>query len=339
MVLAESRAGTVRPPASMVKMLMMLLVAEGVEAGDWTLDRQLTVSRKAQSIGGSQVYLEAGEVFTLEQLIRAVAIGSANDAAMAVAEGLWGSEEAYLARMNERARELGMVGSTFYSVHGLPPDAGEKVDQSTARDMAVLAQWCVRQPLVMKWVGERELRFRTDKIAKHNTNKLLWRMDDCDGLKTGYTRAAGFCLAATAQRNGIRLITVVMGHTNKWERFRHAQRMLEEGFQRVRRHRILARGETLEQHVRVRNSARRSVALRAADDVWVVTRADAAAELEVVAAPPAELIAPVPAGTPVGQAEVRLEGRTVATVALVVPEDVPEAGWRWILEESALREF
>lgn len=233
-VLAEENADLRRPPASMVKMMQMLLVSEGLRSGRWTSDTPITATGHARRMGGTQVFLREGEVRTLGELMQAVAVASANDAAMAVAEGLWGSEEVYLAEVNERARNLGMNDSEFHSVHGLPPDRGEEPDRTTARDMALLARRCVRDPQILAWTRQTKVRFRPGEPYYPSTNKLLEGMDDCDGLKTGYIRAAGFCITATAEREGLRLIAVVMGHRNSKGRFRLAEKLLEEGFAAAR---------------------------------------------------------------------------------------------------------
>lgn len=229
-VLFEKDADVARPPASMVKLIQMLLVCEGLRHGEWTLDTPVRVTRNAERMGGTQVFLKAGEAHELGDLMKAVAVASANDAAMAVAEGLWGSKEAYLERANERMRQLGMTNTTFRSVHGLPPEKGELPDATTARDMALLARACVREPLIREWTSMQELVFRPGQATQYNTNKLLWRMADCDGLKTGYIRAAGYCVTGTAQRDGARLIVVVMGHPNNNGRFALARDLLETGF-------------------------------------------------------------------------------------------------------------
>ncbi len=229
-VLSEAHADLPRPPASMLKLMQMLLVTEGVESGAWSLDKPITATPHAQAMGGAQVFLAAGEQWPLGHLMSAVAVASANDAAMAVAEGLWGGESAYLKAMNQRARGLGMKDTTFRSVHGLPPDKGGKIDQSTARDMARLARACARLPQVLAWAGQKQMRFRTGEALYNNTNKLLWRMSDCDGLKTGYIRAAKFCVAASATRDGKRLIAVVMGAPSGEQRFALAQELLDKGF-------------------------------------------------------------------------------------------------------------
>lgn len=229
-VLFEMNADVVRPPASMVKMMQFLLVSEGIQRGDWTLNTPIKASRRARGMGGTQVFLEDGEVWELGRLMQAVAVASANDAAMAVAEGLWGSAEAYLRRSNERARELGMGKSEFHSVHGLPPGKGQEPDRTTARDMAVLARKCAEDPRILAWTSQESMVFRPGEKPYFNTNKLLRRMDDCDGLKTGYIRAAGFCVTATAKRCGKRLIAVVMGHTSANGRFTMARKLLDDAF-------------------------------------------------------------------------------------------------------------
>lgn len=232
-VLSERNADAVRPPASMIKMMQMLLVSEGIRNDRWTLGTPITVTRHARRMGGTQVFIHEGDVFALGTLMEAVVVASANDAAMAVAEGLWGSESAYLLRVNERARELGMNRTEFHSVHGLPPDRGEQPDRSTARDMALLARKCVQNPQILAWTRMKRVRVRPGETPYLNTNKLLTRMPDCDGLKTGYIRAAGFCITATAERDGVRLIAVVMGHRSGHGRFELAEKLLEDGFAAV----------------------------------------------------------------------------------------------------------
>ncbi len=229
-VVSEHNADQARPPASMIKLVMMLLVAEGVDRGAWALERPITATAHAQQMGGTQVYVEAGDVFELGHLMKAVAVASANDAAMAVAEGLWGSEATYLETANARAMSLGMKNSDFHSVHGLPPSKGELPDKTTAREMAILARACLTHAQIREWVSMKEFQFRPEDTIHYNTNKLLWRMENCDGLKTGYIRAAGYCVTATAERGGRRMIAVVMGHPNGNRRFKLAEELIDAGF-------------------------------------------------------------------------------------------------------------
>ena len=340
LILFEKDASEVRPPASMLKMMVMLLVSEGVEAGVWSLDKPITVSARAQSMGGSQVYLKAGEVWPLAQLMRAVAVASANDASVAVAEGLFGSVENCLVRMNERARELGMLQTTFRSVNGLPPDPGQPFDQTTALDMAMLARQCVQDPLVMDWVRQREFVFKPGTAPKYNTNKLLWRLPDCDGLKTGYIRAAGFCVTATAQRNGLRLISVVMGHNNKHQRFQLAQDLLEQGFTQVRKERVVAKGKSEALRVEVVNGDVGSVPLAVAEDVWLVAKNEDLEQIEIKTLLPDSVQAPQPAGTEVGEVQVLFEGKLLKSTPVILANDLERNTWlarmRRYLQENGI---
>jgi len=333
----EYNVDEIRSPASMVKLMLMLMVAEGIEAGECTLDRVITVSEHAESMGGSQVYLAKGEKWKLADLLAAVCVASANDAAMAIAEGLWGSEEAYLKSMNARAKDLGMASSEFHSVHGLPPDPGEKPDKTCARDMAALARHCVQIPLIMEWVGQKELTFREGEAVQYNTNKLLWHMDECDGLKTGYTRAAGWCLTSTAERAGIRLVAVVMGCTSARGRFALAQAVLEEGFQKCERFRFLAKGDRIEPDISVQNCETTSTRLAACEDVWVTIPKCYKAELKLMTETPAVLRAPLDSGQRLGELRVALGSQVLAKTALTLSEPLQPAPLRWKLIRTVLK--
>ena len=339
LVLLEHNADVLRPPASMVKIMLMLLVAEGLERGDWTLETPVEASRHAQRMGGTQVYLGRGEVHALEALMKAVAVASANDAAMAVAEGLWGSEEAYLARMNERAGELGMDSSEFHSVHGLPPDRGEEPDKTTARDMAMLAQACVRHSEILKWTSTVGFEFRRGEGKKYTTNTLMRQMPECDGLKTGYIRSAGFCITATAARKGVRIISVVMGHNDKRGRFDLAERLLLEGLEDVRKERVVIRGVTPTPTVRVANSETKAATLEFSEDVWVTAHRSDWDRISIVLDHPEEVRAPMEADTKVGEVRVELDGDVLSQTSVILPVALKEAGWMWKVEHAVFSLF
>lgn len=339
LVLLEHNADVVRPPASMVKIMLMLLVVEGLEKGDWTLQTPIEASRHAQRMGGTQVYLHEGEVHPLEALMIAVAVASANDAAMAVAEGLWGSEEAYLANVNERARELGMDSSEFHSVHGLPPDRGEEPDKTTARDMAALARACVRHPQILEWTSTVSFELRHAEGKKYTTNTLMRQMPECDGLKTGYIRSAGFCITATAEREGLRIISVVMGYNDNRARFDLAGRLLQEGLDDVRKERVVIRGVTPAPTVRVANSETKAVALEFSDDLWVTVRRSDWDRILVVLDHPEEMRAPMEAKTKVGEVRVELDGDILSQTSIFLPVTLKEAGWMWKVEHAVFSLF
>ena len=327
MVLAESNADVVRPPASVVKLILMLMVSEGLDAGTWTDDTPITASKRAESMGGTQVFLKDGEVHRLDDIMHAVAIASANDAAMALAESLWGSNDECLRRMNERAAELGMVNTHYHSVHGLPPDVGEEYDQTTARDLSILARECVKSTHVMDWVGQKEFTFRPGEAAKSSTNKLLWRMEGCDGLKTGYIRAARFCIAATAQRGGLRLISIVLGHPSKYGRFNLAEQLMDDGFQQICKVKAASKGETVLAKATVRDAASAVDTIEAiiGDDLYVIVNKGDVDLLEIVPDVTAELVAPIHRGDELGSLVVQLSGVPIGQTTLVSSVDVEAA--------------
>jgi len=325
LVVAEKNAATPRAPASMVKMMLMLLVAEGLEQSGWTLDKEITITPHAQGMGGSQIWLKKGDVHTLGKLMAAIAVASANDAAVAVAEGLWGSEAAYLERANARAAELGMTQTVFRTPHGLPARGNEKTDQSTAYDMALLARACVRHPDILEWTSQKQFAYGPKNLVKNNTNKLLFRMEDCDGLKTGWTGPAGYCVTATAQRNDVRLVVVVMGCPNNKNRFDTAQRLLEEGFTDVRRLHVVNKGDLFGEPLPLPILAPLGVQLAAGEDVWVTVRASDVDKIEVRASAPKKMPRKARPGDAVGEVHVVVAGQVLASAPLRLPRNLMAA--------------
>jgi D-alanyl-D-alanine carboxypeptidase (penicillin-binding protein 5/6) len=336
-VLDESNADTQRPPASMIKMMLMLMVDEGVQAGRWNYDTPVTISKNAEGMGGTQVYVKTGDSHTLGQLMPAVAVASANDASMAVAEGLWGTREAYIEAMNKRAQELGMTGSKFNSVHGLPPSKGQEFDLTTARDMARLGQECVGHPQILEWTSQKELTFRASDGTKQTTNKLLGVIAGVDGLKTGYIRAAGFCITVTALRDGIRVIAVVMGDT-KQGRFERAQEVLESAFKKVKRVRPVVAGAAIGKPIPVTNGVGKSVGLLSKGPLDAVVRNEDVKGLQLEISVPTEIEAPVPAGAPVGTMSLKLGDTIFGQTELVTASAVEAKGlWRRMGEWTGLK--
>ena len=195
-VLFEKNADLPLPPASLVKIMTLLVVMDAVEEGAVSLDDRVITSRRASGIGGSQVFLAEGEDHSLEEMLKAIAIASANDASFAVAEFLSGTEAEFAKRMNERAKRLGMVGSRFTSADGLPPARGQEGSITTAADIARASQTLILEhPRVLEWTSTAMEKFRDDPLfILYNTNHLVGKYSGLDGLKTGYTQAAGWCL-------------------------------------------------------------------------------------------------------------------------------------------------
>jgi len=199
------------PQASLTKLMLAAVVAEKIEQGELSLDDRVTVTRKAERMGGSQVFLKEGEVFTLDELMQAALVESANDAAYAVAEHAAGSSDEFVQLMNRKAQALGMADTEFHCVHGLPPARGGRENMTSCNDMILLAREALQHPQIMEWTSVARTTFRNGMLVITNTNKLVGRLPGVDGLKTGYTRKAGFNIVATAKDADRRLIVVVLG--------------------------------------------------------------------------------------------------------------------------------
>ena len=232
-VLFEDNADARGYPASVTKLMTFLVVMDRVHGGQLKLETPITVSAEASRTGGSQVYLKQGEVFTVDELLYALMIQSANDAAVALAGHVAGSKEAFVELMNAKARELGLAHTTFHSPHGLPPGKGQEVDLTTARDLANLSRELINHGDILRYssVKVRTLRAQSaSPFEMRNHNHLLGKLAGCDGLKTGYFSAAGYSLAATVERNGRRIIAVVLGSEASKTRDFKVMELVEKGF-------------------------------------------------------------------------------------------------------------
>lgn len=235
-VLFEHKADLVGPPASITKLMTFLIVHDRIQAGALSLQSPVRVGAASAKIGGTQVWLKQGESFPVEEMLYALMVQSANDCAHALAIAVAGSPAAFVELMNARARDLGLTRTTFRTPHGLPP-ADRNInegDLTTARDLARLSQHLLAHTDILRYTNVRERAFRagapSGEIVMRNHNHLLNRVDGVDGLKTGYTRGAGFCLAATAERHGRRVIAVVMGSPSSKGRDLKVAELIERGF-------------------------------------------------------------------------------------------------------------
>ena len=229
-VLFSDQADKVVYPASVLKLMNLLVILKHLEQGKLKLDDMVQITAEAAKTGGSQVYLDPKEQFPVEDLLYALAVQSANDAAVALAVHVAGSKEGFIALMNQQAAELGMKSSHFHSVHGLPPAEGQKPDETTASDLAILCRELAKRPDALKYTGTKERSFRDNKFMMRNHNHLLGTVDGCDGFKTGYYEAAGFSIAATAKRGGVRVIALVMGSKDRKVRDAKTTELLAKGF-------------------------------------------------------------------------------------------------------------
>jgi D-alanyl-D-alanine carboxypeptidase (penicillin-binding protein 5/6) len=217
-------------PASVLKLMDLYVILDRLEQGALKLDDMVQVTPEAAKTGGSQVYLDPKEQFSVEDLIYALMVQSANDAAVALATHIAGSKEGFVALMNQKAQELGMQNTRFHSVHGLPPSEGQEPDVTTARDLVILCRELAKRPEALKYTGTQTKGFREDKFVMRNHNKLLTQVAGCDGFKTGYYQAAGFSIAATAKKGGVRIITLVMGSKDRKVRDAKASELMAKGF-------------------------------------------------------------------------------------------------------------
>ncbi|MHB8078151.1 MAG: D-alanyl-D-alanine carboxypeptidase family protein [Candidatus Krumholzibacteriia bacterium] len=312
-----------RPPASMTKMMTELVVLEKVAAGELALTDTVTVSGHAAKIGGSQVYLKDGEKFTVEDLLRAVTIHSANDAATALAEHVAGSTDAFVELMNARAQELGMKDTVFHSCHGLPPARGQLSDVSSAFDMALLCKALLAHPESTRWASQAEAPFRGGEFTLHNPNGLVGKFPGLDGMKTGYTVPAGFCLTATAQQRGARLISVVMGAKSGRARAAETARLLTRGFALYTQVKLVdSANKPLEAHVRVKGGAARDVVVAYAKPLSVLVLKGRSGSVVLENRLPDRVTAPLKPGQVVGKAVATLDGKVLGEVPIIALEAV-----------------
>lgn len=237
-VLYEKNADKRLPPASMTKLMTLILAVEAIEEGRVKPDDKVVASENAWRLGGSQIYLEPQEEMTYQDLLVAIAVGSANDACVAIAEHLDGSHEAFVERMNQKAKELGLRNTHFANSYGLPAEG----HLTTARDMAVMARYALTFPRILEYTSIKEYDLRGGEFKLYNTNKLLWWYKGVDGFKTGWTNEARYCLVSTAKRGDLRLIAVVMGCEKPRSNFKDTMALYNYGFARYSYHLFVERG-------------------------------------------------------------------------------------------------
>jgi len=325
--LFEENSDLQAPPASMTKMMLMLIVAERVRDRSLHWDDPIATSTWASRIGGSQVYLREGEVFSLAEMMEAIVIHSANDASVAVAEAVAGSADAFVELMNQRARELGLRQTVYHSVHGLPPGKGQEPDLSSPRDLATIARELVKFPDIMRWSAMREAPFRNGTMTLTNTNRLVRETSWVDGLKTGYYREAGFNVTATGQRNGMRLIAVVMGAKEKKKCFSQAARLLSEGFAKYQKLTAVKQGDVVAVDVMVRGGRPRFIQVLAGESLTLLAKRGEKHSFHLQLALPGDLGPPLQTNVPIGQVIVRDGEAEIGRVPAMAAEPVVEGAF------------
>lgn len=315
------------PPASITKLMVALLVLEKVQEGQVHLSDPVPVSPEAAKMGGSQVYLEPGETFPLEEMMQAVMVASANDAAYAVAESIAGSREAFVQMMNEKAQALGMNDTRFHSPHGLPPSEDQEPDLTSCNDLVILARELLRYPKILEWTAVQSAPFRNDTFVMTNHNRLLHRMTGMDGLKTGYYRESGYNIVATAERNGVRLIGVVLGSPKSRIRDRIVEEKLKAAFARYEMVTVVRKNQTMDKAITVKAGKQKTLQGVAADTFAFPVLREKKKELKVDIVVPEAVEAAVEKDQVLGEIVVRLGEREIGRVPVVSPVAIERKGF------------
>lgn len=322
-ILYENNIDEKFAPASVTKIMTMLLTMEAVDSGKIKLDDKVTCSENAKKMGGSTMLLDTGEVRTVEELLKGVAIASGNDAAVALAEYLGGTEEDFVNMMNKRCQELGMKNTTFKNCNGLPCEG----HLSTSRDIALMSRELLKHPTILKYSGtymETISEGRKSPIELVNHNKLVRFFEGCDGLKTGFTNEAKYCISATAKRSGVRMLAVIMGAPTYKIRNRDAGILMNYGFSKYEGKKLVSKDEDVDK-VQMGKQTDRFFMAKAKDDLEVVVPKGNSGEL-VKKVVMDETKDEYKAGDIVGKCEVYLGEEKVGEVKIYCDRDVKKGG-------------
>ncbi|WP_368906128.1 serine-type D-Ala-D-Ala carboxypeptidase DacF [Bacillus wiedmannii] len=332
-VLFDKNPNEKLPPASMTKIMTMLLIMEQVEKGKLKLTDKVRASEHAASMGGSQIFLEPGEEMTVNEMLKGIAIASGNDASVAVAEHIAGSEEGFVNMMNKKAKDLGLKNTHFQNPTGLPA----KDHYSTANDMAIMAKELMKYPLIRKYTGKYEDYLREDTDKKFwlvNTNKLVRFYPGVDGVKTGFTTEAKYCLTASAEKNGMRVISVVMGAPTSKERNNQVTKLLDYAFGQYMTKKLYTRGEKIKT-VQVGKGKKEKVDLVASDNVSLLMKKGEnmdKVKQEVIAEK--KVKAPIKKGDALGTLVIKKDKDVLLKQTIVAKEDVAAASWWELFKRS-----
>ena len=324
-VLASHNEHESLAPASVTKVMTLLLIMEAIDSGQIGWDDTVTASQNAAAKGGSQVYLKVGETLTVEEMVKCIAVSSANDCACAMAEFLAGSEAAFVDRMNQRAAELGMNDTHFVNCTGLDDGADASAHKTSAQDIAIMSrELLTNHPDIKKFTTIWMDSIRGGAFGLSNTNKLVRFYDGCTGLKTGFTQSAGYCLSASAQRDGLELIAVVMGAETSQERFDACRGMLDYGFANY----ALYTAQPPENAtVPVKLGKCSYVALVPEGDTQLLISKGQASRITTEITLAETVTAPVKEGTRLGEMILSSDGQTLATIPLVAAVQVERLTW------------
>lgn len=329
-VLASKNTEERLEPASLTKIMTAYAVFKELKEGNIQLDEEVLVSEKAWRTPGSRMFIEVGKKVTIEDLIKGLIIQSGNDACVALAEHIAGTEATFAEVMNNHARRLGMEHTNFVNSTGLPDDD----HYTTPADIAKVSAATIRDfPEYYPWYGEKEFFF--NKIKQHNRNKLLWRDESVDGIKTGHTEAAGYCLVASAKRDDMRLISVIMGTKSEKARAKASQSLLNYGFRFYETHRLYAAGEVLNK-ARVWKGEKEKLSLGLVHNLSVTIPRHQYKNLHASMEVDPMIMAPIKQGAVLGRVSISLAGEEIAQASLVALDSVADGSIWQQIKDSAL---
>lgn len=322
------------PPASVTKIMTLLLTMEAIESGKLKMDDEVVISEYAAGMGGTQIYLEAGEVQTVESLIRATTIRSANDAAVALGEAITGSNEAFVNLMNDRARELGMTNTQFQNASGLPIDD----HYTTAYDIGLMSRnllkYDVLYPYMTTYMEDLLVgRKKDDTQTMVNTNRLIRDYEGTTGIKTGSTNAAGYCLSASAKRGDLHLIAVIMGAQTSSERFNEAKKLLDYGFANYNSVNLGKKGDLISR-LPIEKSDLLSVELVLERDIYALLKKEEQGGIKKEIVMSENISAPIAKGDKLGEIILSLDGNELDRVGLISKNDLKEAGFLLLFKRT-----
>lgn len=324
-ILFEYNADDALPPASVTKVMTLLLVFEALDNGVIKLSDMVSTSEHAASMGGSQIYLEPGEQMSVDELIKSVVVSSANDAAASLAEYVSGSESAFVAAMNKRAKELGMNNTNFENTNGLDDTSENHV--TSARDIAIMSRELMKHEKIFDYTTIWMDTVRNGTFGLSNTNRLLRTYKGCTGLKTGSTAKAKFCISATAKRDGLSLIAVIMGSPTRDDRNALAAKLLDFGFANYA---IYSDTDGAVDNIKVTGGIKNDIALKHNDFSSLIEKS-ALSKIEAVTDIPESVPAPIKTGDKIGTITYKNGETVIGTTDIVAAEDVDKISFFTLL--------
>jgi D-alanyl-D-alanine carboxypeptidase (penicillin-binding protein 5/6) len=325
-VLSQKNPDFSSPPASLTKLMTLYITLDAIKSGKVSWEQIYAVPKWISQIGGSEAKMWHGEKISVRDLFKAAAVGSANDAAAALAEIVSGSQQKFVDQMNQKASELGLSNTVFRTPHGLPVRNGGPKDRTTPTDLVKLSLAIFRHhPEILQYTGAKETYIRKGKWRFINTNKLIGKYPGMNGLKTGYTDEAKYCLVAAAKQGDLRLISVVLGANSNKERFLYTQQLLDNGFYRFKNVFVPCKGKSFE--ISIPDSEKTYDSVEVKDNLFFMAPKEKASQIQLELFIPNSLTAPILKGEKIAEYVASVDGQIIARTEIRTKEDVKKAGF------------